>query len=145
MAQAERFSTEVWVPRSLSELPALADFVRQTARAQRLEEEVEYGLQLAAEELFTNMVKYGAEGAPEILVQLSGGALEVQMVFKDQGAHPFDPTCIQPRDFDKPAGERRPGGLGIHLVRSYMDEFRYEYCEGTGITTVIKRVGKSRV
>jgi len=64
MAQAERFSTEVWVPRSLSELPALADFVRQTARAQRLEEEVEYGLQLAAEELFTNMVKYGAEGAP---------------------------------------------------------------------------------
>jgi anti-sigma regulatory factor (Ser/Thr protein kinase) len=145
MAPAERFSTELRIVRSLSELPSLADFVRQTARAQRLEEEVEYGLQLAAEELFTNMVKYGAEGAPEILVQLSGGPIEVKMVFQDRGGQPFDPTGIQPRDFDKPADERRPGGLGIHLVRSYMDDFRYEYREGTGITTVIKRMGKSRV
>lgn len=107
-------------------------------------EEVEYALQLVAEELFTNMIKYGAQGGPEVSVFLFREVGQIRMVFEDPGASPFDPTTTKPRDFDRPASMRRPGGLGMHLVRQYMDDFRYEHNGKAGITTVIRRLERPR-
>lgn len=130
--------------RQISELPALAAFIRQAATDWGLGEEIEFGMQLVAEELFTNMVKYGS-GDPEVTVRLSADSEQLRMVFEDPGSTPFDPTTMPARDLDRPAHERRPGGLGVHLVRTYMDEFTYEHTGHTGITTVTRKLGRSRV
>jgi serine/threonine-protein kinase RsbW len=115
------------------------------SRTRGFGEDVEYGLQLVAEELFTNMVKYSPQGEPFITIELSGDHSEVRMVFQERGVLPFDPTTTQPRDFDKQAAQRRPGGLGVHLVRTYMDDFRYEHKDGESTTTVSKKLGAGRV
>lgn len=145
MDTPKRFEHALRIGRSFSELASLSDFIHHVALAQNLAEDVEYGLQLVAEELFTNMVKYSPEGEPHIQVLISGDATEMQMVFEDKGVRPFDPTVTRPRDFDKPATERRPGGLGVHLVRTYMDDFRYEHKDGTSTITVVKKLGDSHV
>ena len=145
MGSPEAFRRSKRVGRMLSELASLVEFIHDVAGTQHLQEDLEYGLQLVAEEIFTNMVKYSPEGDPLIHVQISGDAEELQMVFEDKGVRPFDPTTTQPRDFDKPAAERRPGGLGVHLVRTYMDDLRYEHEQGTTRITVVKRLGQGRV
>lgn len=140
-----RFQHDLRIQRSFSELGSLTGFIHRVATAQKLAEDVEYGLQLVAEELFTNLVKYSPEGEPHIDVRISGDATELHMVFEDRGVKPFDPTATRPRDFDKPPQERRPGGLGVHLVRTYMDDFRYEHRDGTTTLTVVKRLGIGHV
>jgi anti-sigma regulatory factor (Ser/Thr protein kinase) len=67
------------------------------------------------------------------------------MVFVERGVERFDPTTQQPRDFDQPARLRRPGGLGVHLVKTYMDEFNYEHVDGQSTITVSKRLDPDRV
>lgn len=145
MTPPQPFEAHGRLRRQISQLPELVTFIRRAMRELGLGEEIEYGLQLVAEELFTNMVKYGADGEPEVMVHLFADAQRLRMVFEDPGAHPYDPTMTPPRDLDRPAQERRPGGLGVHLVRTYMDEFSYEHTGSTGLTTVTKKLGPPHV
>ena len=144
MNSHEQMEARLQLPRSFSSLPTLTEFLRGAARSFGLDEESEYGVQLVAEELFTNMVKYGAEGGPNVTVCVACSDGRVRMVFEDPGTHPFDPTTAKPRDLDLPTEKRRPGGLGVHLVRTYMDEFTYEHRGGTGYTTVSRKVRTPR-
>ena len=45
----------------------------------------------------------------------------------DFDAEPFDADEVAPPALSAPIGERRAGGLGLHLVRSLVDELTYEY------------------
>ncbi len=83
----------------------------------------------AVEELFTNMVKYGAAADPGTKVRIGiepvkGG---VQVTLTDSGVEPFDVTRAPDADVNLPIEQRRPGGLGIHLIRRLVDSWDYEY------------------
>ncbi len=83
----------------------------------------------AVEELFTNMVKYGAVADPGTKVRIGiepvkGG---VQVTLTDSGVEPFDVTRAPDADVNLPIEQRRPGGLGIHLIRRLVDSWDYEY------------------
>jgi anti-sigma regulatory factor (Ser/Thr protein kinase) len=89
-------------------------------------------VELAVEELFTNMVKYGRSGDAEIgltLAPIPGG---VEATLVDRGAAPFDITRVPDVDVGLPIERREPGGLGIHLVRRMVDSIHYEYREDLG-------------
>jgi serine/threonine-protein kinase RsbW len=77
-------------------------------------------------------------------VWLSGDTTRVKLVLEERGVRPFDPTNIPARDIDKPASERRPGGLGVHLVRTLMDDFRYRHHDGVTTITVSRKLGARR-
>ena len=82
---------------------------------------------LALEELFTNMVKYNTttETPVEIEIARIDGGVEVTMT--DHGVEPFDVTRAPEVDIGAPIEKRRPGGLGLHLVRRMLDSIEYEY------------------
>ena len=44
-------------------------------------------------------------------------------------------------DVQKGLEEREIGGLGIHLIRSLMDDYSYRRHDGKNITTLMKRFG----
>ena len=55
------------------------------------------------------------------------GSLQLGMpdaIFSDRGA-PFDLTQAPEADIHAPLGERRGGGMGIHLVRQIMRDVSY--------------------
>jgi anti-sigma regulatory factor (Ser/Thr protein kinase) len=87
---------------------------------------VEFDLNLVLEELFVNSVRHGGcegmEEAVEVGLRLDGNGVLVE--FSDRGT-PFDPANAPAPNLDAPAEERRPGGLGIHLVRELMGDFEY--------------------
>ena len=100
-------------------------------------------LQLALEEAVTNTIDYGLPvgGVYEIDIRatIEDGVVEVAM--EDDGVA-YDPLADTPEfDPNQSMEERRIGGIGVHLVRSLMDEVDYLRVGDRNRLTVRKRIG----
>ena len=114
-----------------ADLVRLTEFVAEFAGGHKLPDEDSARLQIILDELFTNVVKYGYDGAageehPEghIEVALSLEADRLIIEFVDDG-RPFDPLASPPPDLDLPVEDRPDGGVGIAIVRALVDEAGY--------------------
>jgi serine/threonine-protein kinase RsbW len=127
-------------------LPATRDSVAEVGRRvvalgreAGLGPDESYRLRLATEEIVANVVSHGYHCDPGGARPEPGGSREsptfelrwgsdpeLVWVCVVDSARPFDPTvAAPPGDLDVPLDRRSPGGLGIHLVRHSLDEFRY--------------------
>jgi anti-sigma regulatory factor (Ser/Thr protein kinase) len=121
-------------PRAVASLPALVAFVREFFASAGLDPDRAFDLDLVLEELFTNMVRHARGGRPEIEVSLGHRDGLVTLRLRDEDVEPWDPDSLPPPDLTRPTHERRPGGLGIHLVREMTRDLQFEH-QG-GVTTV---------
>ena len=126
-------------PRETSALAALVQYVRDFLAAEGLPDGAGFDLDLVLEELFTNLVKYGrgARGAVDVGLDRVPDGVRITLIEYD--AEPFDPTASPSVDVKRPIAERRPGGLGIHFVRTLSKDFRYDYRDRTGTITVLMK------
>ena len=120
--------------------PAL-DELEAALRGEHVREDVVLDLRLVAEEVLTNVVKYGgAEGrVPAARVRLHVDPGEVTLEFTDDG-EPFDPLGAPLPDLAAQAEDRAIGGMGLHLVRALVDHASYARIDGTNVLTVRKGV-----
>jgi len=92
-----------------------------------------FSANLCLEELITNTIQYGLANAPDHLIQIRIIRTRewLEILVKDD-APQFDPfnQVAQP-DLDASVEDRPIGGLGVHLVRSLMDDASASY-DGTG-------------
>ena len=121
-------------PRNLGSLEPMAKFVADYVGSRGLDPEHTFTVDLLMEELFTNMLKHGRGGGPEVSVRLDGDQEELVMTLRDYEVESFDPTSAPMRPYD---GSQ--GGLGLTLVRRISDSIRYEYRERSAIITLTKR------
>ena len=98
--------------------------------------------EMALDELLTNIISYGYldSGKHKIAVEMfvEGGAL--QMVISDDGI-PFNPFEQEEPDLDSSFDERKLGGVGIHLVKKFMDEYSYQRLGARNVVTLLKYLG----
>ena len=113
--------------RSFDSLPAIVAFTAEAFLRQRIDPRLRQDVDFALEELFTNMVKYSAAGAASVRIELTGIDGGVEVTLTDYDVEPFDVTRAPDVDVKAPIGERRPGGLGLHLIRRLLDSIEYEY------------------
>jgi len=97
-----------------------------------------FTIKLAVEELFTNLVKYNKDTDREIEIELEQGDDRVTISLTDFDVEPFDITNVAAPELDIPLEQKRPGGLGIHLVKQMVDQVSYEYVDRRSKTTLIK-------
>jgi serine/threonine-protein kinase RsbW len=126
--------------RTLGSLEPLFEFIGDFAGRERLGDDAVFALNLAIEELFTNMVKYGG-GSDEVSIDLSVCNGDLVIVMVHSGADEFDPTETADVDADQPLAERSPGGIGLHLVRKVMDSVMYEHRDGAAHLRLTKHLG----
>ncbi len=84
--------------------------------------------QLAIEEVVTNVIRHGGDpdSSRQILLRVGLSVDEIHVVVEDDG-RPFDPSKDAPvPDTAAPLEERRPGGLGVHLVKELVHRLDYE-------------------
>jgi anti-sigma regulatory factor (Ser/Thr protein kinase) len=91
---------------------------------------------LAIEEAMTNVIRHGYGGPctrpivvrMEILTGQADGVDKLEITIRDFGKQ-VDPDCIKGRNLD----DVKPGGLGVHLIKSVMDEAEYSCHEEVGM------------
>ena len=98
-------------------------------------------IQMAVEEVFVNIASYAYEngGDAEITVNIITEPLMAEIIFRDSGV-PFDPLAAADADTSEEAIEQREGGLGIYMIKTYMDSVSYAYEDGKNVLTVRKKL-----
>jgi len=124
------------VPTRLEEIEKLADAVNQALPDRNLA----FAANLCLEELITNTILYGLKGAADrfihVQINLVGEWLEI--LLKDD-APPFDPFKQAPKPNLHLDIKQRPiGGLGVHLVKTLMDDVHAGF-DGTGNLIVLRK------
>ncbi|MGA7687811.1 MAG: SpoIIE family protein phosphatase [Jiangellales bacterium] len=90
-------------------------------------------VQMALDEIVTNVLTHGGGDTLTVEVVLIPGWLVTTII--DDG-RPFDPLTAPTPDTELPLEQRQVGGLGIHLVRTMMDEVEYAYRDGCNVLTL---------
>jgi len=126
--------------RRLESLSAIFAFLKEASEAMALDDRMSFSVNMAVEELFTNMIKYGASGEKEILVGIERTSKQLKIRLVDYDSEPFDLTDLASVNTSAPLEKRRPGGLGIHLVKCIMDEVVYEYKDRTTHILLAKNI-----
>lgn len=132
--------TERRYRRDLGSLREMFAFVSEFLAARGLSPSNAFPLELILEELFTNVLKYRKGGEDVVAVRLGLENDRLVLSFVEFQVDPFDITEIPEPDLTAPAHERRPGGMGIHLVKKLSDRVSYEHRDGVGTTTITKSV-----
>ena len=134
-------SVEVKLPNSLAALAQLHAVVGQFCRRRAIHPDIEFKIDLALEEVFTNIVRHGYDDSRphEIVIRLKSDRDRVRISVEDDGRH-FNPLLAPAVDVTAALAERRVGGLGIHLVRRLLDQVRYQRRPGGNQLILIKRL-----
>ena len=130
--------------RDLAQLDDVFRFVGEFFDSERIDPAERFAIDFAAEEIFTNFVKYnqGGSDAIEIALDLRDGDLIMELV--DADSDRFDVNSDAPVvDIDTPLEKRRSGGLGVHLVKRMMDRVEYRHEERKSTITLHKRLGEN--
>ncbi|HEY2915759.1 MAG TPA: ATP-binding protein [Candidatus Limnocylindrales bacterium] len=125
------------VPAELGRIAELRDFVRRAAAAAGGSAAVVADAVQAIDEAATNVVVHGYAGGPgelEVQVASRNGRLEIRLLDR---APAFDPTSVPPPDLATPPMRRKPGGMGVHLIRAATDETRHHPRPGGGNELVL--------
>ena len=107
-----------------------------------ISEDVAFSMNLALEEITTNIINYGYKGKDDydIVIRFTLEKHNLRIQIKD-GAKEFNPLDLKdPDDLDKPLEERQIGGLGIHLVKKFTDNFSYRRSNNKNIITLTKNL-----
>ena len=126
--------------RSFDSLTDIFSFVDELLAGRSLDPSIEYDAKFALEELFTNIVKYGAKSDTAVTVGLDLHPDRLIIALTDPDSEFFDIRRTAEVRVDAPLAERRPGGLGIHLVKKLMDDIDYEYVGRRSRTILTKRL-----
>jgi serine/threonine-protein kinase RsbW len=104
-----------------------------------------YHVGLCIDEALTNTISYGYPegGRHEIALELERRGEDILIELVDDGAA-FNPLEAPEPDLDAPLEERPIGGLGVHMIRTFMTEAAYRREGGRNHLRLRKRFGQER-
>lgn len=123
----------VIVPGTLDSLSPIRESVREAANEAGLDKKRTYRLQLAVDEIASNIVIHGymennLTGDIEVRRQIDADSLTITLV---DSAIPYDPFSRPlPDNLDEPLENRSIGGLGVYLAVNNVDGFLYRFVDG---------------
>src|SRR3954470_24900985 len=137
MVAAPDEARRLTVPAELGRMAEIRAFVRAAlaaagASAQAIADAVQ-----AVDEAATNVVVHGYAGVPgeiEIRSAVVNGKVELRLLDR---APEFDPTTVAAPDLSIPPLARRPGGMGVHLIRAAAAQTQHHRRPGGGNELVL--------
>jgi len=96
----------------------LRQILSQAAWGKKTTEEI----LLAVDEALTNIIRHAYQGKQgKMMVSIAVDDEKAEIVIEDQGKK-FDPTQVPSPELPR----HRPGGLGVHFIRTIMDQMIYD-------------------
>ena len=122
-----------------SELRRLKGELHKYCEFRELPSNIVFAITLSLDEVLTNVISYGYDDHDEHLINvtLRSGKGIIEVSVEDDGK-PFNPLEFSTPDLKCPLDEWPIGGLGIYLVKTYMNELEYERVGGKNRLTMRK-------
>lgn len=124
----------------VQEVPVLCVFIDGICDDMGFDKLTRSGIHLAIEEAVVNVMQYaypeGTRG--DIYLNVTADDESIRFELRDSGAA-FDPTNVPDVDVESYVRKRSVGGLGIHLIRSYMDGIGYKRIDNQNVLTMMKK------
>ena len=125
-AYSQMADKNITIINHLDQLEYLAHVLEEISGEWNIPMKIALNLNLVLEELVTNIIFYGYEDKDEheININLSYKNNTIKVQIEDDGRQ-FDPLQVPEPDIEKTVEDRKIGGLGIHFVRTIMDDVNY--------------------
>ena len=125
----------------VAELEGVLALISEICARHSVPPEIEYDLNLALDEVVTNVARhaYPAGGEHQFTLELTVSDVDFVARIEDDGVA-FDPLGHPAPNLDVPLEERKEGGLGIFLVRQIMTSVEYQRVGGKNILTLRKKL-----
>jgi serine/threonine-protein kinase RsbW len=125
----------------LKELDRLNEEIESFNSINSIPVDIAFKINLAAEEIVTNIIKYGYDQPKEdiitIDIQKNDGSI---IILVSDSAKEFNPLLKDDPDTTLSLNERKIGGLGIFFAKELMDEIEYKRVNSKNILTMRKKV-----
>ena len=131
--------------RSIESVGEIYRYSEDLMAASGIDESVRFPVHFAMEELFVNLVRHNPGAQRDILVDVEVAGSVIVVTITDYDAAEFDVTRERPVDTGSSLGERKPGGLGLHLIRHMVDTLEYDYRDGRSRIRFSKEPGTTDV
>jgi len=129
------------IPAELDRVADVRQLVRDVAGICNAPQPCMDDLVQAVDEATTNVIVHGYRGAPgwvDVAAERVGDRIVVTVADE---APSFDPTTVPDPDLSVAPHHRRPGGMGVHLIREATDRLEHEPRPGGGnILTLDRRL-----
>ncbi len=120
-------STTLVIRTAIEELRKIEAAVDEMSGAESWQPDIEFKIRLALDELCTNVINYAHRDSldHDMTVTIESDDDEVRVEIID-GGDPFNPLEDAPEpDTESALTDRDIGGLGIHFVKTLVDDARY--------------------
>ncbi len=109
-------------------LGKIREFLRKISKENGFDEKKVEEIVLAVDEACTNIIKhaYRFDATKLIEIETFFDGENLTILLKDSGKK-FHPQSIAPPDLETKLKKRKSGGLGVHLIKSLMDEVEYDF------------------
>jgi len=140
MASMER-TFALHVPSSTENLSMIRDFVKSIGTQSGMGDMDVAKLEMAVDEACSNVMEhaYGSDTTKEVSIRATVDDSAVQIEVIDTGKG-FDPAAVEQRGLKDLIANKQTGGLGMRLMKSFMDEVHYEM--RPGVKNELKMVKK---
>ncbi|MCX6152485.1 MAG: ATP-binding protein [Ignavibacteriales bacterium] len=126
---------------NINEITRLGEIIDDFGKSYNLPATLINTINLSLDEIITNTISYGYsdDSVHQILLKLeiSDGYIIATVQDDANLFNILESTEVKP---DIPLDEKPIGGLGLHLVRTLIDEIKYERKENKNITILKKKI-----
>ena len=126
-----KYRYKIRFPSRTDNLEVVRDFVHRLAMKAGFIEEGADQISLAVDEACTNVIKHAHQYNSRRMIDLAVvyDNSQFEIVITDKGGG-FDPKKLREPDLSEYIHEAKMGGLGIHLMKTLMDEVNYSFNPG---------------
>lgn len=116
---------------STSKLDEIRDFVSDSLKSFNISDDLIYNITLAVDEACTNVIKHAYDnsecGEMIVRIEFDGNKLNISVIDFGKG---FDPSGLPVPNIKEYYKAHKVGGWGIHLMKSLMDEVKFNLNPG---------------
>lgn len=123
-------------------IKTVTEFMKSTLEEWKVPMKVANKVQIAVDEIYSNIVYYS--GATNAKITVTASDEKLSLLFEDDGI-PYNPTTAKEPDVTLSAEERDIGGLGFFMVKKMAAELNYRYENDKNVLAIIffERKGES--
>jgi serine/threonine-protein kinase RsbW len=132
------------VPSATQNLALIREFAANVGEQAGLGDDDVSKLELAVDEACTNVIEHAHLGdvTKEVVIRAVFDEKTLRIEVVDTGIG-FDPNQLPEADVGQLVHDRRSGGLGLHVMKTLMDEVSYEIVPGdSNRLRMVKRLRK---